>query len=217
MSTASRRKTAFCLAAIALAATCAVGMRIWWVNAHAVSIPTLAHAEGEWVDLDGAFSETAEENTDGYRLRIADTWLMSADDYLEAYSADGVTAARYDGDATIVVAEVEIDNEAGSQGYMDALTWRLIPQARNDAYYIDWELFDHAEPAMNQAQGVFGIKPGTVRTVFVPFCKQKLVADHYLERLERGTERSPLDDSPLDFVFTSLPVQHVIEIRPECR
>lgn len=172
--------------------------------------------QNEWMQFDGAFAESASENTQGYSLEVEEAMLMTANEYLQHCAKDEALEAANDGDADVLVLKMNITNDGNRDGYMSALTWRVVPPAGNDAYCIDWELFVHGEPAMEEAMGIFGIKPNTTRTLYVPFCKQKLGVDYtYLETPADGTSRFSVEEGTYELVFTSTPVKHVIRLEAQ--
>lgn len=75
-------------ALLALFVACLLAGRIWYVNAHAQTIPSNTAKLGDSVPLEGAFAEYAYENTDGYLVKATRARRMSVKDYIATYTVD---------------------------------------------------------------------------------------------------------------------------------
>ena len=68
--------------------------RIIYVNTDVRTIPEERYFQNEWVELNGAFQDIDDENTDGYSVRIIGAEQLSYDDFLEKYDATTTPPGR---------------------------------------------------------------------------------------------------------------------------
>lgn len=213
--------------AILAAAVIAFCARVWYVNARAQVIPMQAHELGDAVDLDGGFLEYADENTAGYSIRVTGAQVMSPQEYANSYVdgkadvaqglselAQGRGAGDADGEASLakkteIVLDLEATNTNNENGYLMALSWRVIPQSTKDrAFQPDFSLWALANPAVGGQIG-FTIKPGTSMTLHVPFFANvtrpplKSFDYNYVALVDPGT---------YNFRLTNVPTRHEINL-----
>lgn len=178
-----KKVVAVALIAVLVIAFCA---RVAFVNADAQHLEVQTYEIGEKVDLDGSFLEYATENTAGYSIRVTGARIMSSREYAEAYGvvADvddklmSISQALGAGDSegapaldekTEVVLDVEVANTDNDDGYLMALSWRLIPEKTRDAaFQPDFDLWGLANPAMGEQIG-FTIRSGSSMSLHIPF------------------------------------------------
>lgn len=148
-----------------------IGGRIWYVNQHAIFVPTYSHELDEWIDLDGSFVSVSDEDTFGYSLKVSNARMMTRRDYFEFFSVDssdsdtGISGESF----FVVVLDIDVKNQGNADGYINYKNWRLSPPARNTAFYIDYDLWYEALPELNSGKGAFGVTEGTTVTLHVPF------------------------------------------------
>lgn len=191
-------------AAAIFAVVAASAARIAWVNDNAVHVPEERFEVGEWVDFDGAFVSSGQENTDGYSLRVANAHIMSCRDYLSQYASEEAAKALSDEAGEVVVLEIDVSNSGNSDGYMNYKSWRLSPPSKNTAYYIDYDLWYQAIPALAEGKGRFGVTEGTTKTVYVPFWH----FDSYEANMQgdfSSTMRADVLEGNYEFIFAHVP------------
>lgn len=196
-------KGVFAAAAI-FAVVAASAARIAWVNDNAVHVPEERFEVGEWVDFDGAFVSSGQENTDGYSLRVADAHIMSCRDYLSQYASEEAAKALSNEAGEVVVLEIDVSNSGNSDGYMNYKSWRLSPPSKNTAYYIDYDLWYQAIPALAEGKGRFGVTEGTTKTIYVPFWH----FDSYEANMQgdfSSTMRADVLEGDYEFIFAHVP------------
>lgn len=180
-----RRKKAIAVVLIA-ASVVAFCARVAFVNAEAQHLEIQTYEIGEEVDLDGSFLEYATENTAGYSIRVTDARIMTSREYAEAYGVvedvDGrlasISQALGAGDVegapaldekTEIVLDIEVTNADNDDGYLMALSWRIIPEKTRDAaFQPDFDLWGLANPAMGEQIG-FTIRSGSSMSLHIPF------------------------------------------------
>ncbi len=215
------------VAAVAAVALAVFGARVWFVNAHAQAIPVQTHQMGEKVDLDGNFLEFASEKTEGYSITVLGARAMTSREYAEAYAAEGVDvdaglgqiaqgmgAGDSEGEAALdekteIVLDVEVRNDGNEDGYLMAMSWRVIPDgARDAAYQPDFSLWSLANPAMGSQIG-FTIRSGTTMTLHIPFYRNltrpPFKSDDYSYVAVVGEE-------PFFLQVSNVPVRQVVEL-----
>ena len=61
------------LCAVSLVLLLLIVVRIVHVNTNVLTIPEERYSQNQWVELNGAFQEMDDENTEGYSVRILGT------------------------------------------------------------------------------------------------------------------------------------------------
>lgn len=221
----TRRKAAAGIV-LALVAACLIGVRIWVVNAQAVTVPTAHYQMGEWIDLSGSyFFDLAGEDMEGYSLRINSAEALSYDEYVSRYAKEqpdpeaatrdrsqAVPTVSDDPDQkTIVVLEYEVKNEGNDAGGIGLYQESLIPVRKNDAYKMDRYLWLLAEPQMKDSNvGGIGLKKDTTYTTHVPFAATSHPG--YFEKLDRKVLQLIGDDASFQLTLCNAPVRTVVDI-----
>ena len=168
-------------ALLALFIACLLAGRIWYVNAHAQTIPSNTAKLGDSVPLEGAFAEYAYENTGGYLVKATKAERMSINEYIDLYSTDQSVLTDYlsnehyttDRDLkTLIVVDLEIRNNKTAdddRGYLNSIGWSVKSAAAPEIWIRTESTL--LESSIPQAEGAFqlSIKPGTTSTVHVPF------------------------------------------------
>lgn len=211
---------------LAIAAVGALLARMAFVNARAERLDVRTHEVGESVNLDGSFLEYANESTEGYSIRVIGVRIMSTREYAEAYAtvenpnerlatvAQTMGAGESEGEAALdekteIVLDVEVTNEGNRDGYLMALSWRIIPNRTRDvAFQPDFSLWSLASPAMGEQIG-FTIREGTSMRLQIPF--------------KRDIVRPPLKPNGCSYVaiaesepyylqVSNVPVRNIVEL-----
>lgn len=92
--------------------------RIIYVNTDVRTIPEERYFQNEWVELNGAFQDIDDENTDGYSVRIIGAEQLSYDDFLEKYDATTTPPEGMESLNSVLDVEYEFRNEGNSNGYL---------------------------------------------------------------------------------------------------
>ena len=71
------------LCAVSLVLLLLIVVRIVHVNTNALTIPEECYAQNQWVELNGAFQEMDDENTEGYSVRILGAEQLTYNEFLE--------------------------------------------------------------------------------------------------------------------------------------
>lgn len=166
---ARRRVLAACLVAVAAVAV-AVAARIWWVAENVPQIPLEHYGQGEWVELDGAFQNNADEGTDGYSVMVESAQLMTYDEYLEAYG-EGPGEPGAKGDARCVVdVALRIRNDGADLGGLNVFQMVLVPARGNEYLICDVMNADALWPQVQEgASAIVSIRPGTEYVAHIPY------------------------------------------------
>ncbi len=148
----------------------AIGIRINSINTQSLSIPLNSYYLGEEVPLDGSFITSSKENTQGYFLKVNDARLMSYNEYCGKYSRSEKILDSYDA-KSIVVVEIAIRNIGNSEGYLDVMGWRLIPERGNEYYIADASLWEMNEVNAPGETGALALVSDSEYTVRIPFVR----------------------------------------------
>lgn len=203
------------LALIALVlAAIAVPVRIAWVNAHAVVVPTEYYDLGEWVDLTGCyFDDARSENMEGYRIRAVQAEAISFGEFKERFDTEDLdpgTAFHNDEEKAIVLAEFEVENTADEEGGLVLFRYNLVPERRNVAYRFDTNLWDCINPLTRNMPSAIGVAPYTTADLALPF---SYTSDpSYLEAFDREYRMPVGDDDLFEMVLCNAPVRKVLRI-----
>ncbi|RDB69875.1 hypothetical protein C1876_05645 [Eggerthella sinensis] len=199
------RKRAIIVASI-LALVCAVGVRIYFVNANATAIEVEHYGMGEWVDLDGAFIYKRDiENTQGYSIKVNSARLMSYNEYIEEYGQDeGNTVEGLDGQS-VVCLEVEAKNVGNEDGAIFIFDCKLIPKRKNDYFMYARHLWEESEP---NAKDAFHLRlaKDSEYTTFIPY---KVNINDEENQIEY---KQPITDASFEFIVSNAPVRKVIDV-----
>ena len=106
------------LCAVSLVLLLLIVVRIVHVNTNVLTIPEERYAQNQWVELNGAFQEMDDENTEGYSVRILGAEQLTYDEFLEKYGASENPPEGKDGIETVLDVEYEFRNVGNSDGYL---------------------------------------------------------------------------------------------------
>ena len=164
---ARRRVIAACLLATA---ALAVAARIWWVAENVPQIPLERYGQGEWVELDGAFQNNADEGTDDYSVMVEGISVMTYDEYLEAYG-EGPQEPGAKGDSRCVVdVALRIRNDGTEPGGLNVFQMVLVPARANEYLICDVMNADALWPQVQEgASAIVSIRPGTEYVAHIPY------------------------------------------------
>ena len=73
------------LCAVSLVLLLLIVVRIVHVNTNVLTIPEERYAQNQWVELNGAFQEMDDENTEGYSVRILGAEQLTYNEFLEKF------------------------------------------------------------------------------------------------------------------------------------
>ena len=194
--------------AISFVLVCALSYRVWWVNAHALTIPEEIYQMGEWVPLDGNFHYSSSENTNGYSMRITEISLTTYDGYLEKHGITPQHPNAHSNQTSVIDVTIELKNdreETEPVGGIDFLGTVLIPQANNTYYICDLgnenSLWPLAQPNITTSK--IAIKPHTSYVLHVPYVVNLTGEEIY---------RTPITDTTFDLLVSRLPVEKRIRV-----
>lgn len=164
---ARRRVIAACLL---VTAALAVAARIWWVAENVPQIPIERYGQGEWVELDGAFQNNADEGTDDYSVMVEGISVMTYDEYLEAYG-EGPQEPGAKGDSRCVVdVALRIRNDGTEPGGLNVFQMVLVPARANEYLICDVMNADALWPQVQEgASAIVSIRPGTEYVAHIPY------------------------------------------------
>lgn len=164
---ARRRVIAACLL---VTAALAVAARIWWVAENVPQIPIERYGQGEWVELDGAFQNNADEGTDDYSVMVEGISVMTYDEYLETYG-EGPQEPGAKGDSRCVVdVALRIRNDGTEPGGLNVFQMVLVPARANEYLICDVMNADALWPQVQEgASAIVSIRPGTEYVAHIPY------------------------------------------------
>lgn len=158
------------VAVVVVALVGAVVARIWWVNTALPQIPLEYYDTGEWVPLEGAFQNNADEGTDHYSFLLESAEVMTYDQFLKRYG-DGTQALGEHGDSRCVVdVQLRIRNDGEDEGGFNAFQMVLVPERANEYLICDMMRDDSLWPQVQQGTGFdVRIRPGTEYVAHIPY------------------------------------------------
>lgn len=191
--------------ALVVVLACAVGVRIYLVNADAQTIQVEHYKMGEWVDLDGAFIYKRDiEQTQGYSIRVKSAQLMSYNQYIEQYGQDkSRTVEGLDGQSVICL-EVEAKNVGNDEGAIYIFDCKLIPERKNDYFMYARFLWEESEP---NVKGAFHLRlmKDSEYTTFIPY--KVNINDE-----DQSEYKQPITDTSFELIVSNAPVRKVIDV-----
>ncbi len=146
-----------------------ISIRIWCVNAAAPRIEREIYDMGEWVELDGCFFESIEENTKGYAVRVTDARRMPCEKYLEKYGVSNeIFMEGQEIPQEVIEIDLEYRNTGNENGYVMLLSYSLKADGDSIDYRVQNQLVRAVIPEMDDFMN-FRIRPDTEYTVSFPF------------------------------------------------
>ena len=171
-----------------------VGLRIYSVNEHSLSVPVERYGIGENINLEGAFITSSKEKTQGYSIVVNGVRMLSHGDYLERYGKGNGAAGD---EKTILEIEVSIRNEGNSQGYLDVNGWRVVPERGNEYFVVNNSLWQLGEPNAPGETGGLSLVPDSEYTVSIPFVRNTGDEDMFAEGIGDTTFSLVVSDAPV--------------------
>ncbi|MBS6247752.1 MAG: DUF5028 domain-containing protein [Eggerthella sp.] len=196
----------FAVSALILCAICiGIGMRIQMVNAQAITVPTEVYQQEEKLELDGAFVEVVKENTQGYALKVNAAQLVSYNEYLREHGMEKVAGSGHD-NKCIVEVDITFFNEGNTDGFLDVMGYKLIPERKDEYFIIDSALWRSVEKnAPGETMGMT-LLPNTTYRTSIPFVKNTSDDLVYSDSV---------DDTKWILNITNAPVQKMVDITCE--
>lgn len=196
----------FAVSALILCAICiGIGMRIQMVNAQAITVPTKVYQQEEKLELDGAFVEVVKENTQGYALKVNAAQLVSYNEYLREHGMEKVAGSGHD-NKCIVEVDITFFNEGNTDGFLDVMGYKLIPERKDEYFIIDSALWRSVEKnAPGETMGMT-LLPNTTYRTSIPFVKNTSDDLVYSDSV---------DDTKWILNITNAPVQKMVDITCE--
>lgn len=198
-----------------------VGARIGYVNATATPQPEVVHhAVGEWVDLDGAFANTAAmDQTEGYFVRVSSVEVMSYNDYLARYAYEEQDPVPGLDAPSVLCVTFDMRNEGSAGGLYLFGMYAVAATKRNAYLQVESDLYAYSEPRIDPGtvflNGI-SIKEGTEYTTHLPyrqFGSNGMVDIDGIQYNSGFTEA--LYDTRYELILSYLPVRHVVDIEIE--
>lgn len=196
----------FAVSALILCAICiGIGMRIQMVNAQAITVSTEVYQQEEKLELDGAFVEVVKENTQGYALKVNAARLVSYNEYLREHGMEKVAGLGHD-NKCIVEVDITFFNEGNTDGFLDVMGYKLIPERKDEYFIIDSALWRSVEKnAPGETMGMT-LLPNTTYRTSIPFVKN--TSDDLVYS-------NSVDDTKWILNITNAPVQKMVDITCE--
>lgn len=196
----------FAVSALILCSICiGIGMRIQMVNAQAITVPTEVYQQEEKLELDGAFVEVVKENTQGYALKVNAAQLVSYNEYLREHGMEKVAGSGHD-NKCIVEVDITFFNEGNTDGFLDVMGYKLIPERKDEYFIIDSALWRSVEKnAPGETMGMT-LLPNTTYRTSIPFVKNTSDDLVYSDSV---------DDTKWILNITNAPVQKMVDITCE--
>ena len=196
----------FAVSALILCAICiGIGMRIQMVNVQAITVPTEVYQQEEKLELDGAFVEVVKENTQGYALKVNAAQLVSYNEYLREHGMEKVAGSGHD-NKCIVEVDITFFNEGNTDGFLDVMGYKLIPERKDEYFIIDSALWRSVEKnAPGETMGMT-LLPNTTYRTSIPFVKNTSDDLVYSDSV---------DDTKWILNITNAPVQKMVDITCE--
>ncbi|MDD2992831.1 MAG: hypothetical protein PHG73_04725 [Pygmaiobacter sp.] len=146
---------------------CLVLVRVVAVNAAALRTKTEQYPMGQWVPLEGNFTFSAEEKTDGYSVRVTDARQYTYAAYMEKCGLPQNYLSE-DAQTSVIELAVQIKNQHNQDGML-AISWFSLKDRTMAVYnYFDGFYAGLQNKTLADVYGVT-VRPGTEFTVYLPF------------------------------------------------
>lgn len=183
------------LCAVSLVLLLLIVVRIVHVNTNVLTIPEERYAQNQWVELNGAFQEMDDENTEGYSVRILGAEQLTYDEFLEKYGASENPPEGKEDIETVLDVEYEFRNVGNSDGYLLLIQYMIA-----GPYYsliFDSTLWSVCTPT-GEGQLATALQEDTTYSFHVPY-------------IFAGGFSKDLEGEKLAAVVSRIPVKKMIE------
>lgn len=194
-----------------------IGVRIYIVNQKADKPRYEYYSLGEWLDYDGSYLISSNENTKGYSVRVLSAYSMTYKEYMEKYNfpldtlvknyENVVSKENIDAiyDLSIIDVKYEFKNDSSEEGYISLSETKIFAANDNIAYKISEPLLDLQEPSLAGGMGYFFslIPNGESIIINVPYI---------LPVYSSGYVGQKTDNFPKNLVLTQSPIHKCIEL-----
>lgn len=191
--------------ALGLVGAAAIAGRIWQVNANAFDYPEQRYAMGDWVDLDGAFTIYANENTQGYSLCVQDAQIMTRAEYIESYAIDpsDTKPTDYDDVPSILCVTLAIKNQGNDSGGFHIYDTTLVPEGEIRAMRYQGGLWGTNNEAINESLYSFRLVEDSEYTTPIPYILYSAHGEEFQHEIRARR---------FSFTVSNAPVRNIIDI-----
>lgn len=200
--------------ALLLIVVAVIAVRVCVVNLQAEHVPEIQYGKGDWVKQgEGYLIDRTIEHADGYEYRINGVKIMTPNQYLKKYSKDKTTSVRSkDADRkSVVVVDMTIRNLSNVDGGVIGYLWYVVPDAMNDYYQLDTELFSHAEPEVGES-AMFSVEKGCAHRTHLAF--SNIATDGFLTSIDE-VSRQPVSAASFQMRISARPERKVVRFATE--
>lgn len=173
-----------------------IGWRIWNINADVATVPTQVYAQNEWVPLEGAFQDTANENTDGYFVRVKSVQSKTYEELVREYGANVDYIEKDFRPKDVLDIEFEFKNENNIDGHI--VLFLYFAEGDNFALNLNSDLWNLTVPQGDGQLG-FALKENTSYSFHAPYVTPSLID-------------IDLSGKKLQVIVSRVPEKKVIEI-----
>lgn len=184
------------IAAALLLISALTGWRIWSVNANVETVPTQMYSMNEWVALEGAFQDIADENTEGYFVRVKSVQLKTYENLVKEYGADVDYIEKDFRPEEVLDIEFEFKNENNTDGHI--VLFLYFAEGESFALNLNSDLWNLTVPQGDGQLG-FALDENTNYSFHAPYVTPSLV-------------NLDLAGQKLQVIVSRIPVKKVIEI-----
>ena len=163
---------------------------------------------GEWISLDGVFFGSADEECEGYSIRIDEVHIVTPRVYLSEYGIDQTDFLDDIDNESVIAISYTIHNDGTAQGGISLFEHKLIPSSRNKYYECDVELWNASQPQLNGTMA-FSVVPGSEYSFVAPFTLKN--QPRYFDSYEK-MRREKIVDHSFELVLSNAPKRIVVDI-----
>ena len=199
----SRRR--FIVGGLGAAGALAFAGRIWWVNASAFDYPEVHYAMGEWVALDGAFTISSSESTQGYSLCVQGTQVMTRAEYVEQHALDPsqIEEGEYDNVRSVLCLELAIKNEGNESGSLWLSQMSLVPEGATNAMRYQAQLWCTSNDTLNESVSSISLLKDSEYTTYIPYILYGSTEEAFQQEI---------DARRFKFIVSNAPTRNIIDI-----
>lgn len=194
-----------------------IGIRIYFVNQRADKPRYEYYSLGEWLEYDGSYMLSANENTKGYSVRVLEASLMTYKEYMEKYNfpldtlvknyEHVISEGNIDDIYNINVIDVKLEfkNDSSEEGYIALSETKIFAENDNISYKISEPLLDLQEPSLAGGMGYFfSLLPNGESVI--------LNVPYILPVYSSGYIGQETEKFPKNLVLTQSPIHKCIEL-----
>lgn len=181
--------------------------KIFLVNYFAPQEIVEHYPMGQWVELNGAYTDVPEEYTQGYFVRVNNAEKLSVNEYINKYNRQKLEQHIFSDAKNIICISIEFrnDNKNQTEGGISFFNYILIPERKNEYFRWSADLWQYHQAGLQDHPFGFSVRNNLSQIFVVPYT--------YNERTYRSfSDLPPIEDKKFYLLVSNAPQKKYIDI-----